>query len=177
MHASLKSCGNDNNRQVYQRSPVREVEMTDDEEEEYEIEDDDDSENVDYNDGNQYSTPVHATRRPISRALRRGVPRSYSQSSRRSKRLPCSCLDCCPCITDITSVAGLWIFYCLHLYLALRVFSDCMNDRRGNIIVVVFHLLLSHVYVKAIQLERPPSMLIHCFSIVMICLRVLYWPN
>ena len=145
--------------EMNKRSFVEEVEMIDEDEED------------------EYEKPVDRTQHPGAKSLRKAVPRSYDRSSGRAKNLPCSCLDCCPCITNVTSAVGLWGFYCLHLIFALKIFSNCMNDEGGNIVFVGFHLLSSHMYVKAIHLQRPPSMLMHCFSVVMVCLQIIYQLN
>ena len=87
---------------------------------------------------------------------------------------------CCSCfhrITGLSYLSGLWIMYFLHLVFALRTFSMCEGDGRNHLLAPFLHILLTHIYTKAIYTGASLGILAHSTSIITLCMRVLYFPN
>lgn len=92
-------------------------------------------------------------------------------------KLPCSCLDCLPCLTNFN--AGIWIrvLYVVHLFFTLQMYVSFRVSGIATFGAFIMHLIATHMYMAAMYSNRPPPWPLHFAAQLLLGVRVFYYPH
>jgi len=97
---------------------------------------------------------------------------SQRKKQRRHSKVWCSCLDCCPCLTDIFGGIALYAFYLTHIALLIYTAQQYALGRGGGPLGILVHLFLLDKFGRAVHTGHPPLFWTQLFNLVVLAGRM-----